>query len=115
MQYSAQTGGTSSTTINPSDGVTNGSSLGKMSGRPLADQHDRRSKQRYLIEIGRTVLLPIFERMQQVSQLVSGNLAAAEKPQLIGLLGKLEAFHDPIYKAEKQSDWPTMVASYLAR
>ncbi|MCU0451573.1 MAG: MarR family winged helix-turn-helix transcriptional regulator [Bernardetiaceae bacterium] len=78
-------------------------------------QADRRSKQLYITELGRTVLLPIFERMHQVSQLVSGDLAGPEKLQLIGLLNKLAAFHHPIFKTEKQTDWPTLVANYLAK
>ncbi len=78
-------------------------------------ESDRRSKQLYITEIGRTVLLPIFERMHQVSQLVSGNLASEEKKHLVGLLHKLNDFHHPIFANEKQTGWEELFAQYVGR
>jgi DNA-binding MarR family transcriptional regulator len=78
-------------------------------------ESDRRSKQLYITEIGRTVLLPIFERMHQVSQLVSGNLASKEKEHLVGLLHKLNDFHHPIFANEKQTGWEELFAQYVGR
>jgi MarR family transcriptional regulator, lower aerobic nicotinate degradation pathway regulator len=78
-------------------------------------ESDRRSKQLYITEIGRTVLLPIFERMHQVSQLVSGNLAEEEKQQLVSLLHKLNDFHHPIFANEKQTSWGEVFAKYIGQ
>jgi DNA-binding MarR family transcriptional regulator len=78
-------------------------------------ESDRRSKQLYITEIGRTVLLPIFERMHQVSQLVSGNLASEEKEHLVGLLHKLNDFHHPIFANEKSASWEEIFAKYVGQ
>ncbi|MBC6699127.1 MarR family winged helix-turn-helix transcriptional regulator [Hymenobacter puniceus] len=58
---------------------------------------DRRSKLLTITETGQGVLFEVFGRMEQASQLIAGNLTAPERAQLLYLLQKLDAFHQPIY------------------
>ena len=60
---------------------------------------DGRSKLLTVTDAGRQVLFGVFGRMEQAAQLVAGNLTLAERAQLLHLLQKLDAFHQPIYAA----------------
>ncbi|UYZ59987.1 MarR family winged helix-turn-helix transcriptional regulator [Hymenobacter latericus] len=62
---------------------------------------DRRSKLLTLTQAGGEVLRQVFGPMNQASQLIAGNLTRAERVQLLYLLQKLDAFHQPIYAGPK--------------
>lgn len=58
---------------------------------------DRRSKVLSLTTKGRETLEAQMSQIRQATQAVSGNLTPEEKNDLIGLLSKLDEFHNPIY------------------
>lgn len=58
---------------------------------------DKRSKIIQISKEGEQALDGIMGKIKQATQLVTGNLNAVEKQQLIGLLQKLDHFHQPIY------------------
>ncbi|BAV07478.1 MarR family winged helix-turn-helix transcriptional regulator [Filimonas lacunae] len=59
---------------------------------------DKRSKVISINEKGKMVLAMQMEKIKKASRIVAGDLSHAEKMELIRLLGKLEAFHQPIYQ-----------------
>ncbi|HAI75437.1 MAG TPA: MarR family transcriptional regulator [Microscillaceae bacterium] len=69
------------------------------------DPTDKRSKQLFLTSAGRAALFSTFEKMTQVSQLVSGNLSQSEKLVLLQLLQKLDDFHNPLFKQARDHDF----------
>ena len=70
---------------------------------------DGRSKLLTVTDAGRGVLFGVFGRMEQASQLVAGNLTLPERAQLLHLLQKLDAFHQPIYAA-RPKDFQELLA-----
>jgi len=65
------------------------------------DPNDRRSKRLKLSGRGLELMYQIMPRMNQVATLVGGELSAAEKQQLAGLLQKLHLFHYPLFLNER--------------
>jgi DNA-binding MarR family transcriptional regulator len=57
------------------------------------DENDRRGKRLSITEKGKTLLYQIFNDMNHVGKMVSGNLTNTEKHTLHYLLQKLENFH----------------------
>ncbi|MEQ1747728.1 MAG: MarR family winged helix-turn-helix transcriptional regulator, partial [Saprospiraceae bacterium] len=66
---------------------------------------DKRSKKISLSPAGRAAVFGSLEAMNQVVQLVTGNLNESEKHQLLELLKKLEDFHLPIHQSARSSSW----------
>ncbi len=64
---------------------------------------DRRSKLLTITEAGQAVLFEVFGRMDQAAQLIAGTLTSPERAQLLHLLQKLDAFHQPIYATRPAS------------
>ena len=64
--------------------------------------NDRRSRQLYITDTGKGILFSTFEAMRKAGQLVSGPLDNDEKLQLLYLLQKLDAFHNPLFREEKE-------------
>ncbi len=62
---------------------------------------DRRSKLLYVTEAGLQLLYPMYERMEQVAHLITGDLTTAEQRQLLYLLHKLDTFHHPIFSGQR--------------
>lgn len=62
---------------------------------------DKRSKMVRLTESGTIALMQSFEKMGQVSMLISGNLNESEKILLFELLHKLHHFHLPIFMEQR--------------
>ncbi|WP_448517843.1 MarR family winged helix-turn-helix transcriptional regulator [Rhodoflexus sp.] len=71
--------------------------------RQEEDSTDRRSKRLYITPSGQQVLFELFEKMNQVSQIVAGNLSTAERELLAQLLHKLHLFHKPIFLERKEA------------
>lgn len=59
---------------------------------------DKRSKQLHITEQGSSVAFGVMQSMQQVADIVRGNLTDQELTQLENILEKLHHFHTPIYK-----------------
>ncbi|WP_400190780.1 MarR family winged helix-turn-helix transcriptional regulator [Hymenobacter sp. B81] len=70
---------------------------------------DRRSKLLTLTEAGGAVLRQVFGRMGQAAQLVAGDLTAAERVQLLYLLQKLDAFHQPIFSGPRAESFEELL------
>ena len=70
---------------------------------------DKRSKTLKITAPGQTALFSSFEKMSQVSELVTGNLSQAEKIQLLRLLQQLEDFHRPIRQEFKSAGWEKLI------
>lgn len=62
---------------------------------------DRRSKLLHLTDAGLQLLYPMYERMEQVAQLIAGDLSKAEQHQLLHLLHKLDTFHYPVFSGPR--------------
>lgn len=62
---------------------------------------DRRSKLLHLTDAGLQLLYPMYERMEQVAQLITGDLTKAEQHQLLHLLHKLDTFHYPVFSGSR--------------
>lgn len=67
------------------------------------DPTDRRSKRLKLSNSGLELMSQIMPRMNQVANLVGGELSVAEKQQLVGLLQKLHQFHNPLFLNERDA------------
>jgi DNA-binding MarR family transcriptional regulator len=59
--------------------------------------NDKRSQLLSLTKKGQAVLFSVFDNMQMVSSIITGNLTLSEKIQLASLLKKLDLFHHDIY------------------
>lgn len=67
----------------------------------IPSEADKRSKLVRLTSAGTLALVQTFEKMGQVSEIISGNLNEGEKIQLFELLHKLHHFHLPIYMGHR--------------
>jgi DNA-binding MarR family transcriptional regulator len=67
----------------------------------ISSETDKRSKLVKLTPYGTMALMQTFEKMGNVSMLISGNLSEAEKIQLFELLHKLHHFHLPIFMEQR--------------
>lgn len=69
----------------------------------LDDEKDRRSKLLKITPEGRGEIIKILPRMNQVSQIVVGNLTQTEQNLLTYLMRKLDLFHNEIFINEKEA------------
>lgn len=69
------------------------------------DEVDKRSVRVMISQQGRLELIKVLPQMNAVSQLVVGNLNAAEKGMLAYMLRKLEHFHNDIFINKKELDF----------
>lgn len=65
---------------------------------------DKRSKLVKISEEGKHFMFQMFPRMDQVSQIVCGDLNQVEKFQFLELLNRLNHFHQPIFYQSKQKE-----------
>jgi MarR family transcriptional regulator, lower aerobic nicotinate degradation pathway regulator len=73
------------------------------------DPDDRRSKRLLITDAGKAVFGQVVERMDFVSELLTGNLNSAEKMLLLQILEKLEGFHQLILAKTKGGDFEETV------
>ena len=73
------------------------------------DPDDRRSKRLRITETGKSVFGQVVERMDFVSELLTGNLNSAEKMLLLQILEKLEGFHQLVLAKTKGGDFEETV------
>jgi DNA-binding MarR family transcriptional regulator len=81
--------------------------------REDAHPHDRRSKLLSLTDAGRNLLFRLYPRMDQVAQMVAGNLTPDERHQLVTLLLKLDTFHNPIFLAPRPSSFEALATQFF--
>ncbi|WP_250632250.1 MarR family winged helix-turn-helix transcriptional regulator [Rhodoflexus caldus] len=81
--------------------------------RQEGDTADRRSKRLYITPEGQQTLFSVFEKMNQVSQIVAGNLSTSEREQLLQLLHKLHLFHKPIFLEQKEASLAEIYAKMV--
>ena len=67
------------------------------------DAQDRRSRRLTLTPAGYAVLGAVQPAMNQASQLLTGDLSAAEQQQLGTLLVRLDTFHQPLYRHQRDA------------
>jgi MarR family transcriptional regulator, lower aerobic nicotinate degradation pathway regulator len=75
------------------------------------DLTDRRSKQLQITEKGTSLLLHSLEQMHKASQVIAGNLTAAERMQLLYLLQKLHLFHNPLFLNQREASLEKLLES----
>lgn len=73
------------------------------------DPNDRRSKQLQITENGQALVKQVVEKMDFVTELLTGNLNSAEKLLLLQILDKLEDFHQFIQAKTKGGDFAETV------
>ena len=73
---------------------------------------DRRSKLLHVTEAGLLLLYPMYERMEQVAHLLTGDLSKAEQHQLLHLLHKLDTFHHPIFSGPRAQSLEELARSH---
>ncbi|MEL7120316.1 MAG: winged helix DNA-binding protein [Bacteroidota bacterium] len=77
------------------------------------DPDDKRSKRVSITELGVEEVGKAQKKMEQVSQLVVGNLQPNEKGTLINLVSKLLQFHHPIWNEDFGTDIENLQGKYL--
>lgn len=73
------------------------------------DPDDRRSKRLLITDAGKAVFGQVVERMDFVSELLTGSLNSAEKMLLLQILEKLEGFHQLVLAKTKGGDFEETV------
>lgn len=72
--------------------------------RQWDDEKDKRSRQIAITDQGKQLLYTVFEDMNHVGKMISGNLTVSEKLTLRYLLQKLEDFHQQHYQQKTISN-----------
>lgn len=78
------------------------------------DPNDKRAKRLKITQEGLNLIVSVFNDMNKVSFIVSGNLSEFEKHQLSSILTKLENFHFEVHNNDKSSDVKTIVDKYIS-
>ena len=74
---------------------------------------DRRSKLLTITDSGKKLLFMLLARMSQVAEMSAGNLSPDERHQLVALLLKLDAFHNPIFLAPRANSLTELQARFF--
>lgn len=74
------------------------------------DENDRRAQHVAVTEKGRQEMFAVLPGMGIVSEVVAGNLTAAERKTLAYLLKKLDYHHHDIYANKRDSDLELLIA-----
>jgi MarR family transcriptional regulator, lower aerobic nicotinate degradation pathway regulator len=72
-------------------------------------ESDRRSKTITLTPLGQATLMSVLGRFDQLSVLLTANLAPEEKMELLRLLQKLEDFHQPLRTEQRHASWDELL------
>lgn len=73
------------------------------------NESDKRSKVIYITDFGREAVTALFSDLDDLAKIVSGNLSAEEKHELLRLLVKLDNFHFNIISHSKNEDLKTII------
>jgi len=79
----------------------------------IPDQSDKRSKLVAITPEGKASILSVFNSMQKIAVLVTGNLSEFEKKYLIQILDKLHQFHHKIHLNDRRSDIDALLTKYI--
>ncbi len=79
----------------------------------FSDPNDARSKRVRITEYGRQICLQALKEMTKAAKIVSGHLAEEEKMVLIGIIRKLQEFHQPIWENEHGAELNQIIQGYL--
>jgi MarR family transcriptional regulator, lower aerobic nicotinate degradation pathway regulator len=77
------------------------------------NDNDKRAKMLSISPLGRAVVGKTIMKLQQIAQIVVGNLEETEKNQLFATLEKLNRFHQQIHENHWKSDLEEVKAVYL--
>ncbi len=78
------------------------------------DPEDRRARLVEITELGLATFLNILPTINQVGTLATANLNDEERKQLLGLLHKLNHFHNPIFHEAKKASVSEILAQFMS-
>ncbi|MFA6403058.1 MAG: MarR family winged helix-turn-helix transcriptional regulator [Salinivirgaceae bacterium] len=76
------------------------------------DSTDRRSRRVKITDMGKYLMFQVFNEMDTVASVITGNLANDEKLFLLGYLKKLEHFHKDIYDHDRKMEISAIQQKY---
>lgn len=77
------------------------------------DSEDKRSKRIRITDKGKYMMFDIFNKMNDVSDIVTGNLSSDEKLFMLSSLKKLDHLHKDIYDQDRKSDLSHIASKYI--
>ncbi|WNJ15932.1 MarR family transcriptional regulator [Pontibacter sp. G13] len=79
------------------------------------DPEDGRSTRVAITDMGKGAMFASMSALEQVANIVSGNLSEEELETLLPLLNKLNTFHKTIHDQDKKSDLAEIAGKYLSQ
>jgi DNA-binding MarR family transcriptional regulator len=79
----------------------------------FSDPEDKRARRVKITDKGRGVFYQTLPVLQKIGGIATGELTETEKEQLLGLLKKLNHFHNPIFHEEKETTLDEIVDDYV--
>jgi len=77
------------------------------------DSTDKRSRRIKITKKGKLLMFEVFEKMNGVSNIITGNLDNDEKLFFLSYLNKLDALHKEVYTNDRKSDLKIIEAKYI--
>lgn len=77
------------------------------------DPEDKRSKRVQISNVGKGIFFQLIGPMEQVSNIVAGDLTEEEKGIILPVLSRLHDFHATIHKEDRKSDIGLIYEKYL--
>lgn len=78
------------------------------------DAADKRTKRVQITNLGKQLMFKIFEEMDTVSEIITGNLENSEKLNLLSYLKKLDHLHKNIYDRDRKMPLIDIKQKYIA-
>jgi DNA-binding MarR family transcriptional regulator len=77
------------------------------------DEDDKRSRRVRITQVGKLLMFKIFEEMDTVSSIITGNLTGDEKLFLLHYLNKLDNLHTDIYNNDRKAELEAIKMKYI--
>jgi hypothetical protein len=77
------------------------------------DEDDKRSRRVRITQVGKLLIFKIFEEMDTVSSIITGNLTGDEKLFLLHYLNKLDNLHTDIYNNDRKAELEAIKMKYI--
>lgn len=77
------------------------------------DEDDKRSRRVRITHLGKIKMFKIFEEMDTVSSIITGNLTGDEKLFLLHYLNKLDHLHKDIYDRDRKAELEVIKLKYI--
>jgi DNA-binding MarR family transcriptional regulator len=77
------------------------------------DEDDKRSRRVRITQTGKLLMFNIFEEMDTVSSIITGNLTGDEKLFLLHYLNKLDHLHTDIYNNDRKAELEAIKMKYI--